>query len=153
MPDPNYNPNAGKYDLGVNNSGLPSEDAQLSNKNPDYSYAIQPLGLEDMIAQLNRMIKIDRYLFERPLDIADSVSIKIGGNKGTKIGTSTSAKIGFYNATPVVQQSGTGETAGFSAGAGTAVTDQSTFTGNVGSTAYRISDIVKALKNLGLLSS
>jgi hypothetical protein len=51
------------------------------------------------------------------------------------------------------QQSGTGETVGFTAGSGTAVNDDSTFTGNVGSTAYRISDIVKALKNHGLIAS
>ncbi len=59
---------------------------------------------------------------------------------------------GFFGATPVAQPSGTGETTGFTANAGTAVNDASTFTGNVGSTAYRINDIVKALKNLGLLA-
>ena len=63
------------------------------------------------------------------------------------------SKIGFFAATPVVQQAGTGETTGFTAGAGTAVNDDSTFTGNVGTAAYRISDIVKALKNYGLLAS
>ena len=51
-----------------------------------------------------------------------------------------------------LKSSSTGETTGFVAGGGTAVKDDSTFTGNVGSTAYRISDIVKALKNLGFLA-
>lgn len=63
------------------------------------------------------------------------------------------SKIGFFAATPVVQQAGTGETVGFTAGSGTAVNDDSTFTGNVGTAAYRISDIVKALKNYGLLAA
>lgn len=72
---------------------------------------------------------------------------------GTKHGTSTTEKIGFWNATPIVQPSGTGETSGFTAGAGTPVTDASTFTGNVGATAYRLSDIVKALKSSGLMAS
>jgi hypothetical protein len=62
-------------------------------------------------------------------------------------------KLGFYAATPVAQHTATGETTGFTAGSGTAVNDDSTFTGNVGSTAYRISDIVQALKNLGLVAS
>ncbi len=64
----------------------------------------------------------------------------------------SAAMLGFYSAAAVVQPAGTGETVGFTAGGGTNVTDSSTFTGNVGSTAYRISDIVKALKNLGLLT-
>jgi hypothetical protein len=72
---------------------------------------------------------------------------------GTKIGTATSQKLGFFNATPVVQQATTGTTTGFTAGAGTAVLSDSTFTGGTGSAAYTIGDVVKALKNLGLLAS
>ena len=75
-----------------------------------------------------------------------------GTTTGTKIGTAIGQKIGFFNATPVAQQNGTGETSGFVAGTGTAVNNDSTFTGNVGGTAYRINDIVKALKNLGILA-
>lgn len=62
------------------------------------------------------------------------------------------AKLGFFNTTAVVQPSTTGENTGFTAGSGTAVNDDSTFTGNVGSTAYRISDLVEHLKNLGLIA-
>lgn len=50
------------------------------------------------------------------------------------------------------QQNTTGTASGFTAGGGTAVNDQSTFTGNLGSTAYRISDIVRALKQVGILA-
>lgn len=87
------------------------------------------------------------------LTIADAGNIVLATGTGTKIGTATGQKLGFYNATPVIQQAGTGETVGFTAGGGTAVTDASTFTGNVGATAYRLSDVVKALKNLGILAS
>jgi len=86
------------------------------------------------------------------LTIADAGNIVVNTTTGTKIGTATGQKIGFYNATPVVQQNTTGTAAGFTAGAGTAVNDQSTFTGNLGATAYRISDIVRALKTLGLMA-
>ena len=65
----------------------------------------------------------------------------------------TAGTMAFFGSTPVVQQAGTGETSGFTAGSGTAVNDDSTFTGNVGTAAYRISDIVKALKNYGLLAA
>lgn len=65
----------------------------------------------------------------------------------------SAAMLGFFGASAVARPSSTGETVGFTAGAGTNVTDQSTFTGNVGATAYRLSDIVKHLKNLGLIAS
>jgi len=50
------------------------------------------------------------------------------------------------------QQSTTGTSTGFTAGGGTTATDASTFTGATGATAYRISDIVRALKNVGILA-
>lgn len=65
----------------------------------------------------------------------------------------TAPMLGFYGTAPIARPSSTGETVGFTAGAGTTVTDASTFTGNVGATAYRISDIVKHLKNLGLIAA
>ena len=94
----------------------------------------------------------EKIVFGKDLDVSGDHDFIIGTSTGTKIGTATSQKIGFFNATPVVQQSGTGETSGFTAGTGTTTRADSTFTGTVGSTAYTISDIVKALKNLGLLA-
>lgn len=64
----------------------------------------------------------------------------------------TAPMIGFLGANAVARPSTTGEATGFTAGAGTAVNDASTFTGNVGATAYRLNDIVKHLKNLGLIA-
>ena len=81
------------------------------------------------------------------------VDIVLGTTTGTKIGTAITQKLGFYNATPVVQQATTGTTAGFTANSGTTVRDDSTFTGGSGTKAYRVSDIVLALKNLGLLAA
>lgn len=72
---------------------------------------------------------------------------------GSKIGLSTTQKIGLWNTTPVVQYSTTGTSTGFSAATGTAVLSASTFTGNTGSTAYTISDIVRALKLMGVLAA
>ena len=94
----------------------------------------------------------EKVVFGKDLDISGDHDLIIGTSTGTKIGTAATQKIGFFNATPVVQQSGTGEGTGFTAGSGTTTRDDSTFTGNVGSTAYRINDIVKALKNQGLLA-
>lgn len=67
--------------------------------------------------------------------------------------TASATKIGFFGVTPVAKPSTTGTTTGFSAGSGTTVVSGSTFTGNTGSTAYTVGDIVNALKRLGLLAS
>lgn len=101
--------------------------------------------LNDRLVKLeqivNFFVKPDRYLFQRDIDFLNA-----------HIGRAATSKLGFYGATPIVQQSSTGETTGFTAGAGgTTVKDVSTFTGNNGSTAYTILDVVKHLKNYGLL--
>jgi hypothetical protein len=67
--------------------------------------------------------------------------------------TLSASLVGFYGVTPVAQPSTTGTTTGFTAGAGTAVLSDSTFTGNTGTAAYTIGDVVKALKDLGLLAA
>lgn len=87
------------------------------------------------------------------LTCADGSNVAVGTTVGTKIGTSTSQKIGFYNTTPVAQQNTTGTTAGFTANASANATyNESAFTGGVGTTAYTVGDVVRALKLLGLLA-
>lgn len=87
------------------------------------------------------------------LTIAEAVDVAVGTTTGTKIGNGATQKLGFWNATPVVQPATTGTATGFTAGAGTAVKDDSTFTGGTGSKAYCISDIVLALKQAGIMAA
>ena len=85
--------------------------------------------------------------------LADATNVILNATTGSKIGTATTQKLGFFNATPVAQPSAVGAATGFAAGT-TAATfhEDDTYTGNVGSTAYTINGIVAALKNLGLLA-
>ncbi len=79
--------------------------------------------------------------------LADAGDITVGTTTGTKIGTATSQKIGFYNATPVVQPTtGVAEAAFVENSGGTAINVDSTFGG------YTIQQAVEALQTLGLLA-
>lgn len=86
--------------------------------------------------------------------LAGTLDVANGGTGADLSGTGPGVVIQSANGGTLsaFQASGTGETTGFTAGSGTPVNDDSTFTGNVGSTAYRINDIVKALKQAKLLA-
>lgn len=78
--------------------------------------------------------------------VSDGKNIVLLTTTGTKIGTSTSQKLSFWNATPIVQPTTAISGASFTANAGTAVNDASTFDG------YTIGQLVKALRNMGALA-
>jgi len=80
-------------------------------------------------------------------------AITIGGTRGVVNIGKSGGSIGFFGATAVAQQSTTGTTTGFTAGSGTGAKSDSTYTGNSGSTAYTVGDVVLALKNLGFLAA
>lgn len=82
-----------------------------------------------------------------------ALDVVLDTTTGTKIGTGATQKLGFYGATPIVLPATTGTVTGYTSVGGSAVLSQSTFTGNSGSTAYTIGDIVLALKSLGLLTA
>jgi len=72
--------------------------------------------------------------------------ISMSGTSGTKIGVSNTQKIGFWNATPIVQPTTAVGTSTLTSGGGTNITDTDTFDG------YTLKQIVKALRNTGLLA-
>jgi len=81
------------------------------------------------------------------LQVNDAKNIVLGTTTGTKIGTATSQKIGFWNATPIVQPTtAIAESAFVENAGGVNVNDDSTFDG------YTIRQVVKALRDAGLLA-
>jgi len=84
---------------------------------------------------------------------ASTAVVNLVATGNVALGDAATDTLGVYGATPVAQPSSTGQTSGFTAGAGTAVLSDSTFTGGTGTKAYTIGDIVKALKDLGLLAA
>ena len=96
--------------------------------------------------------------FAGNITISDGKNINLDTSNGTKIGTATSQKLGFYDVTPVIQPTsasgnitGTGFSANSGAGFGGYAAD-STHTGGTGSNAYTFGDIVHKLKELGLIA-
>lgn len=81
------------------------------------------------------------------ITLIDAMTIAVGTTTGTKIGTATSQKIGFWNATPIVQPTTAVAAATVAAtGVGDVVAASTTFDG------YTIPQIVKAMRNAGLLA-
>jgi hypothetical protein len=79
------------------------------------------------------------------LSIANG-NISMSGTAGTKIGISTSQKIAFWNATPIVQPTTAVTEATFVANTGNNLKEDSTFDG------YTMKQVVKALRNMGILA-
>lgn len=65
---------------------------------------------------------------------------------GTKIGTATTQKLGFWNATPIVQPTTAVTASTFVANTSGIANDTATFDG------YTIGQVVKALRNIGILA-
>ena len=53
--------------------------------------------------ELESFMKIDKFVFEKPIQILDGRNIQVGQTTGTKIGTATTQKIALHGVTPVVQ--------------------------------------------------
>lgn len=84
--------------------------------------------------------------FGDDVELADAKNIVVNTTTGTKIGTGTSQKLGFWNATPIVQPTTGVGAATLTGGGGATVTDTDTFDG------YTLKQVVKALRNTGLLA-
>lgn len=71
--------------------------------------------------------------------------------KNVRVG-STNFKLGFFGTDPIAQPSSSGTTSNMTVVGGTTVTESNGFSGGyVGTTFYTIGDIVKHLKDLGIL--
>ncbi len=91
-------------------------------------------------------------VFTTGITMADATNIVVNATTGTKIGTATTQKLGFFNATPAVQPVANTDTTTGAAGSVTGVFLNTTFTGG-GTAAYTIGGVIKSLKALGLLAA
>lgn len=80
------------------------------------------------------------------ITLADAVNLVFNTTTGTKIATATSQKLAFWNATPIVQPTTAVAAATFVANTSGTLNDSATWDG------YTIGQVVKALRNTGLLA-
>lgn len=59
---------------------------------------------ETLKAIVYALVRSDRLTFEKHLQLLDGRNIQLGTTTGTKIGTATDQKLGFYGIAPVAQQ-------------------------------------------------
>lgn len=57
-------------------------------------------------SQINYLEKSDRYTIQKLIQMNDGRNFQFGLSTGTKIGTSATQKMSFYNATPIVKPTG-----------------------------------------------
>lgn len=95
-------------------------------------------------AQVSRMVI--SHGDNATITISDNTNFVFSGTTGSKFGTSTTQKLSFWNATPIVQPTTSVAAATLVSNGGTALTDTDTFDG------YTLKQIVKALRNTGLLA-
>lgn len=122
---------------------------------PENKIAELEKKIDTLQDQLSAFILSDRYLFQRNIQLLDGRNIQVAKSTGTKIGTETTQKLGFWGTTPAVQFNSTGENTGHNGLGGVAVTHTDNWYGGATFSAgnrYTINDIVKALKTIGILA-
>jgi len=93
--------------------------------------------------ELANIIWTDRYVFDKHLQLLDARNFQVGTIGGTKIGTATNQKLGFYGADPVDQPATVDD-----ASAQGALYNQS----NVQSIADTVNTVIDRLQELGLIA-
>ena len=83
---------------------------------------------------------MDKFVFSRHIQIMNGRNIQVGKGVGTKIGTATTQKLGFYGATPVDRPDIVGDPSG-------QVDDLDT------EARAAINSIIDRLQELGLMST
>jgi hypothetical protein len=87
---------------------------------------------------LDEIIRNDRYLFVRDIELGNQVAIRGGGTVGSFIGKTTDDKLGFWGTTPVNQPE-------------TVATVTETGADTDGDARNRINSIISRLQEVGII--
>lgn len=92
-------------------------------------------------------IREGKYKVSKNIQMQDGRNFEFNTGTGTRLGTATGQKLGFFNTTPIIQQTTTSQTPStFAANTSGIVDDSATWAG------YTIGDIVAILRAFGLIA-
>jgi hypothetical protein len=138
------------FDSGSNNSAAIIYRTALTGANATERLRIFSDGnIGINVSGTNAGFKLDvngTTRLQNDVTISDTRNFILATGTGTKIGTATNQKLSFWNAAPIVQPTTGVAAAARVGGGGTNVTDTDTFDG------YTIAQVIKALRNTGLLA-
>ena len=97
------------------------------------------------------ILKIDRFVIPKNLQILDARNIQLGRGTGTKIGTASDQKLGFYGLTPV-DQPATVSDAATQGLTGTDTINKTKLQADLTSCKTATNAIISRLKELGLIA-
>ena len=136
----------GKFSVWIGQGGLPNG---AGSNGTDGAFEILPVDRSGTIGTVP-VFSVNysgNIVVTGDTTVSDAKNIAVGTTTGTKIGTATSQKLGFWNTIPIAQPTTAVAAATVAAtGLGDIVAASTTFDG------YTIPQIVKALRNAGLLA-
>ena len=98
--------------------------------------------------EMQEFFASDRYIFSKTIQMLDGRNIQLAIGTGTKIGTTTTQKLGFFNAAPVAQRAAMTAVNNGTVNSGDAVTDNV-----ITNSRTRINEIEAGLETLGLFAA
>lgn len=128
----------------INQTGLANGITRGLYVNPTLTAAANYRGIETDVS-----VGYQAYFGgTAPIFFASNANIEFStaAGGGTKLGTATTQKLAFYNATPIVQPTTAVASATFNPVGGTNIQTSDTFDG------YTVAKVVAALRNLGLIA-
>ena len=93
----------------------------------------------------------DRFYFQKDLEMANDTTIRLGTKTGTKIGGSTSEKLGFFNKTPVDKPETVSDPSVSAVSDGGNTTTNATINSNFTALDNAVEAIIDRLQELGLM--
>ena len=101
--------------------------------------------------EISFLLFSDRYVFQKHLQLLDGVNVQVAKGTGSKIGTETTQKLGFFGQTPVDKPETVSDPSISSVSDGGNTTTNATINSNFSALDSAVGAIIDRLQELGLM--